>query len=63
MTKDKVFQTWKFSAMLSRVTKQIGARAVIPEFDDSTLDKIWGLTPNYLGIVIRRRPQLTREAA
>jgi len=53
---DKVMQGWKFSAMLSKVTKQVGVKAVQREWDDTTLDRLWGLKPVYVAVI--RRPKL-----
>lgn len=49
-----VFKAWSLDHML-QTTPQRGARAVVRQFNDSTLDKIWGLKPTYLPVVIRRR--------
>ena len=61
---DQVMKQWAYSGMLSRVTRQTGARAVMQEPEESTLDKVWGLKPSYLPVVLRRNAMgvITRKS-
>jgi hypothetical protein len=58
---DKVFQQWAFQKVRSSFSK--GIKAVMREYEDSSLDKIWGLKPQYVGSVIRRRPSVAEAVA
>jgi len=54
--KNRTDQVWKksnFSHMLSKVTPQRGAKAVVREFGNSGFS--FNKTPEYLSVVIRRR--------
>lgn len=52
---DAVFSNWRFTSVFKNPNPK-GAKAVIREFADSTLDKVWGLKPVYVpGVVIRRK--------
>ena len=54
-TKDKIFTDWARHHITDKTTNHKVLRWVTPEFEDTTLDKLWGLTPVYTGQVIRRR--------
>jgi hypothetical protein len=57
--KDIVLLKWAYSKMGTRCGNQAVARAIQPERDESTLDKIWDLVPEYVGKTIRRRNGMT----
>ena len=52
---DQVFRSWAFSKMTSRRSNK-GTLHVASErsWEDSSLAKMWGITPTYTGKVIRR---------
>jgi hypothetical protein len=57
---DEVMKGWRYSNMLAQCRKCHTSRAVrhvIPERDDTTLDKIWNLKPRYVGVVVRREKE------
>jgi hypothetical protein len=49
--RDQILRQWSFKKMLSPVTPQRGARAVIREYEDKPLGLVM---PVYTGKVIRR---------
>jgi hypothetical protein len=55
MERDKVFKRWSLQTMGHKHGNQKLARAMKHEREDTTLDKLWGLVPQYTGKTIRRR--------